>query len=482
MLPTKEAHRSRLLRFTTFNTLSILVFRMNSPIRKQQSVLLALDTESGKLIEAHALLTMDEASFRELRRASLTGLKRSRKLDNEPKLRCGICNGPVHVSAKRTEFGNRWFAHHGDVTLECPYRSARRLSAEEQLAWIYQGQQEGHEHKRLKHFIADWLEKESECLDIWRDKVRHSDLKRGEWKRPDVRGLFKDKELVFEIQLSYTFLSEVVGRDSFYRQEKVHIIWIFRKFELHREVVRDELFYNRRNLFILDADAETETIKRNKLTFKCYYQTPVLSGETVSEKWSYRYLSLDDINFPEPEYRPYYRDFNQALFQLLRLRLIRNVMKWGRAMKRNNSAETANLFLLIKAAWQTLEHHGIGDRPDDFDEYDFLNFQLPRLISIKYGRPIGYRYNTIWQVLDASLQMSSSSKRPFNILYLMAVSQYKPPLKPVHAERIKLYGKVIADSIKAGNERFIRNSSFDAAIELVFPELKEKLHNKYGIK
>lgn len=455
---------------------------MSHQKNRQQSVLLALDTSNGKLIEAHTLLAMGEAEFRELRRSSLTGLKRSRKSNSEPRLRCGICNAPVHVSAKRTEFGNRWFAHHGEITEECPYRSSRRMSAEEQLAWLYQGQQEGREHKRIKYFIADWLEKERGCLEIWRDKVRHSDLKKGEWKRPDVRGLFENRELVFEIQLSYTFLSEVIQRDNFYRQEKVHIIWIFRQFELHREVVRDELFYNRRNLFVLDSDAERKTIERNRLTLKCYYQVPVLVGDTVSEKWSYRYLSLDAIHFPEPEYRPYYRDFNQTLTHLMRLRLIRSVMKWGGAIKKQDFVEIKTTFSNMKAAWAILEHHGIGDRPNEFDEYEFLNYQLPRLISIKYGRPIGYRYNTIWQVLDASLQMSSPSKRPFNLLYIMAITQYNPPLIQNHKQRIQKHRKEIADSIKAGEMRFIRDCSFDAAIELVFPELKEKLQIPYGVK
>ena len=152
---------------------------MRTPIKAgQQSVLLALDTESGSLIEARELLTMDESALRMLRRASLEGVRRSGTSETEPRLRCGLCNGPVHVSMRRTEFGNRWFAHHGDIH-ECPYRTDRRMSAEEQLAWLYQGQQEGREHKRLKHFIADWLENDPTCSSLWRDKVRHSDLKRG---------------------------------------------------------------------------------------------------------------------------------------------------------------------------------------------------------------------------------------------------------------------------------------------------------------
>lgn len=454
---------------------------MRTPIKTgQQSVLLALDSESGSLIEARELLTMDESTLRMLRRASLEGVRRSGTSETEPRLRCGLCNGPVHVSMRRTEFGNRWFAHHGDIH-ECPYRTDRRMSAEEQLAWLYQGQQEGREHKRLKHFIADWLENDPTCSSLWRDTVRHSDLKRGEWKRPDVRAVIGRREIVFEIQLSYTFLSEVVRRDAFYRQEGAHILWIFRKFEPHREVVRDEMFYNRRNIFVLDAEAEMETVKRGHLMLRCHYQTPTLIDDAISEKWSSRYVRLDELTYPEPACRPYYRDFDQDRFRLLRLRLIRTIMSWSRARRRRDD-EAPEVFANVVAAWRVMEQVAAMEWPEFFSEYEFLSEHLPRLLSIKYGHPIGYRYKTVWEVLNAALSMSSGSPRPFNILYLMAIRQYKPVLDPVHARRIDEHRREITISINAGNERFLRDQRYDDAISVVLPELLEQLDSRYGIR
>jgi hypothetical protein len=422
---------------------------------------------------------MDEANLRELRRASLFGLKRSGTSEAIPRLRCSLCESPVHISMRHTEFGNRWFAHHGEKT-DCPYRTFRRMSANELFAWQYQGQQEGHEHKRLKHFIADWLEKESECKNIWRDKIRHSDLKTGEWKRPDVRCIFKEYELVFEIQLSYTFLSEVIRRDTFYKSEKVHIIWIFRGFELHREVVRDELFYNRRNIFVLDEESEKESIKRNRLILKCHYQTPFLNNETISEKWSYRYVSIDNLIYAESDYRPYYRDFDEAMIRLLRLRLVRNIMRWCRAKKAKDNIKLKAIYPDVKFAWQDLYNAAIGNSLEYIDESLLLEELVPRLLSIKYGKPIGYRVSTVWQVLDSILQMSSDTKRPFNILYLIAVTQYNPFFSEEHSQRIKSFRQDIIKSIKNGEDRFIRDLRYDEAIGVIFPELKNSLDNKFG--
>lgn len=440
----------------------------------QQSVLLALDTESGKLIESRALLVMDEESLRSLRRNAWT--------EGAPRLRCALCEGPVHVSMRRTEDGNRWFAHHGEVTT-CPYRTDRRMSPDELFAWQYQGQQEGAEHKHLKHFIADWVEKEPDVCpkSVWRDKIRHSDLKQGEWKRPDVRAVVDKREIVFEIQLSYTFLSEVIRRDTFYREERVHVLWIFRNFQPHREVVRDEFFHNRRNIFVLDADAEQETIKRGRLTLKCYYQTPTLTGESLSERWGNRYVHLDDLTYPMPEYRPYYRDFDEARLRLLRLSLIRSVMRWGRARK-ERADDADEDFAHVVTAWRVLESVAAREWPESFSETYFLCEQLPRLLSIKYGRSIGYKYKTVWEVLNAALSMSTKSARPYNILYLMAVKQYNPHLSAEHQHKIDKHKEDIKISIGAGEERFLRDQRYDAAIAFVLPELLPLLDSTYGVQ
>lgn len=455
---------------------------MKTPVKRgQQSVLLAVDTETGRLIEAGELLDMEEPALRRLRRASLDGLTRSGKTESEPRLQCALCDGPVHISMRRTEFGNRWFAHHGEITA-CPYRSNRRMSADQQFAWQYQGQQEGSEHRWVKHFIADWVEREpGRDGPVWRDRVRPSELKPGEWKRPDVRAVVNGRELVFEIQLSYTFLSEVIRRDTFYRQEGVHILWIFRAFQPHREVVRDEAFYNRRNVFVLDEDAEAQTVRRGRFTLKCYYQTPIMTGGTLSEKWHWRYVHLDRLNFPQPAYRPYFRDFDEARFRLLRLRLIRSIMHWSRLFKRKDEKETARAFEEAREAWRTLEDHAAVVQPESLSEDIFLSEHLPRLLSIKYGRPIGYRYKTVWEVLNVALSMSSPSPRPYNILYLMAVKEYRPGLADHHTKRIEEHRHEIAASIKAGESRFLRDQRYDDAIALVLPELLPRLDNRYGL-
>lgn len=120
--------------------------------------------------------------------------------------------------------------------------------------------------------------------------------------------------------------------------------------------------------------------------------------------------------------------------------------------------------------------------PEFFSETYFLCEQLPRLLSIKYGRPIGYNYKTVWEVLNAALSMSTKSVRPYNILYLMAVKQYRPLLSAEHKNRIDKHREEIKKSIDAGEVKFIRDQRYDDAIAVVLPELLPLLDRTYGVR
>ena len=60
-------------------------------------------------------------------------------------------------------------------------------------------------------------------------------------------------KLDFEVRLSYTFLSDVIARDDFYKREGIFSIWVFARFDRNRAAVTDEAFFNRRNLFTRPA-------------------------------------------------------------------------------------------------------------------------------------------------------------------------------------------------------------------------------------
>ena len=55
-------------------------------------------------------------------------------------------------------------------------------------------------------------------------------IKIEEWKKPDISASYKNINIVFEIQLSTTFLSVIVDREYFYKDNQTYILWVFKNF------------------------------------------------------------------------------------------------------------------------------------------------------------------------------------------------------------------------------------------------------------
>ena len=120
-----------------------------------------------------------------------------------------------------------------------------------------------------------------------------SKVLKGEWRRPDVTCRYRGLPLVFEVQLSHTFLSDVIARDDFYKREGMFIIWVFARFDRNRAVT-DEAFFNRRNLFVLDAQAREQSSERAVLTFNGYRQRPQFIDDQAHDVWEAAFVSLEE--------------------------------------------------------------------------------------------------------------------------------------------------------------------------------------------
>jgi hypothetical protein len=251
---------------------------MSQKLQPQQTVKLAIDCATGELLTAESLLMMTEVEFSELRRETLSARNARKKSDeNIVRFVCAICKNPLFLSRRNVGAKNRWFVHDGKSE-KCPWYEGNRLTPDQTKALIYRGQQEGTDHRNMKQFIGRWLGKDPLVSQVSQEQTTFSEVVKGEWRRPDVKCLYRGNPLVFEIQLSYTFLSEVIARDDFYKREGIFIIWVFAYFDLSRAAVVGEAFFNRRNLFIVDKDAVKQSNECEALTFTGHYQEPRLLG------------------------------------------------------------------------------------------------------------------------------------------------------------------------------------------------------------
>ena len=239
----------------------------------------------------------------------------------KPRLVCSHCDQMVKLLGRRTERGKIAFFAHLHDSDECDIKTTGvQMTKEEILARKYGRIQESERHMRLKNFIAETLKteesKNSGFYNVEIEKRINSKIPYLNWRRPDVIAEYKGKKIVFELQLSTTFLGVVVDRDIFYRLNNYFIIWVF-NFDDNQEYVnlsnlmcKDIYYANKRNVFILDSDAQEKSKKERRLYLKCRW---------LDEKGLFtegHLVSFEDLSFDNEHCKPYYIDADEIYYKL----------------------------------------------------------------------------------------------------------------------------------------------------------------------
>ena len=277
-----------------------------------------IDIETDKEINAKSFFAQPEGVIFKMR----TELEKAIYL-HRPKYVCKYCGQMVKISGRKSERGMaRFFSHLRDSD-DCDYKTTTGRTRREINREKFARCNEGERHKFLKAEIAKYLEKTEGVTDVRTEntvKGNHPILR---WRRPDVIANYRGQEVVFELQLSTTFVSVIAERDLFYRLNKKHIIWVSNfdeqgeHVDLTNMMVKDIYYNNRMNLFIFDLDAQRKSEELGELVLKCNWLTPdgnwqYPNGNT-SDKLGGKYIRLSDFTF-DNTYKPYYVDAEQAYY------------------------------------------------------------------------------------------------------------------------------------------------------------------------
>lgn len=277
-----------------------------------------IDIEIDKEIYAKSFFAQPEGVIFKMR----TELEKAIYL-HRPKYVCKYCGQMVKISGRKTERGlARFFSHLRDSD-DCDYKTTTGRTRREINREKFARCNEGERHKFLKAEIAKYLEKTEGVTDVRTEntvKGNHPILR---WRRPDVIANYRGQEVVFELQLSTTFVSVIAERDMFYRLNKKHIIWVSNfdeqgeHVDLTNMMVKDIYYNNRMNLFIFDLDAQRKSEELGELVLKCNWLTPdgkwqYPSGNT-SDKLGGRLVRLSELTF-DSTYKPYYVDAERAYY------------------------------------------------------------------------------------------------------------------------------------------------------------------------
>lgn len=278
-----------------------------------------IDTDTGLEISARDFFAQPENAIFKVR----TELQKSIYL-KKPKLVCKYCRQAVKISGRKIERGKASFFSHFKDSDECDYKTTTERTRRDINREKYARCNEGERHKRLKNKIAELLEMTPGVSDVKVEKNVIGNHPILNWKRPDILTSFRGQEIVFELQLSTTFVSVIAERDLFYRLNEKFIIWIFNFDEqdehvnLDNMMAKDIYYNNKMNVFIFDREAQKESEERGELILKCNWLKADGSWEYLNENSSNGlggiFVCLSDLQY-DSTYKPYYFDAEQRYIE-----------------------------------------------------------------------------------------------------------------------------------------------------------------------
>jgi competence CoiA-like predicted nuclease len=381
-------------------------------MRTVKEILNLLD---GKFIQADEFFNRPEEEVFLDRRALEEAAQR-----HEKTLVCAICHQALKIRGDKTGSVSIHFAHLYDSG-DCPIKTGRKYTKEEIERMKYNGVKESLIHIKLKNAIAGIIRRDERFSDIKVDETFKSQGLSKEWKRPDVSAVFSGEKVVFEVQLSTTFLSVIVQRETFYRENSTYIMWLFNEFntdaETQKFTEKDIIYSNNNNAFVINDETITLSEDSGKFMLFCYYRKPsITESGNVSYRWEKDLISYDGIKFDAEARKVYFYD--------------------SRAEKKKLQQELSAKFNEgFESFWLSRHQLSYEDRRDKLADYadrfsrkgikfspydDKLHKILDALYTLKYRRMIGYDFKNYISLANTILEY----RKEYGELFLLALKHF----------------------------------------------------------
>ncbi|WP_286437656.1 DUF6035 family protein [Bacteroides acidifaciens] len=238
---------------------------------------------------------------------------------------CGHCKRPIYISGRLNPCNRQKKLHfqhfHYDDGEECPFHDGKYYTQDEIRRMIFNGRQESPEHRKLKQIIKDSFIPRVGNQHVFEEPtLRGND---GGWRRPDIYVELPDKNVVFEVQLTYIFLSVITERNIVHRNNGRFVMWVFKDFgdgkgltlDTERLSKLDIFAANNFNAFVLDDDAIEETYLTGNLHLTVYYHDYYNVIGRTNAKLGKALVSFDELAFDEERKLVYYFDSESKLLE-----------------------------------------------------------------------------------------------------------------------------------------------------------------------
>ncbi len=192
----------------------------------------------------------------------------------------------------------------------------------------YNGLKESWEHIRAKEMLFAYLQKEPRLVTSEHEKTIRDQATPRNYRKPDVRGIFEDKDIAFEIQVSPELLDVIVARKQFYCENSMFLMWVFLHFSTDKNFLqffhKDILYSNNHNVFAFDEAAQARSLAMDRLVLHCFYHVPEVSSGELSYEWKDEFVTLDDLTFVNGRWDTFYYD-TEGVAQTMREELAAQV-------------------------------------------------------------------------------------------------------------------------------------------------------------
>lgn len=395
----------------TFGNVTVPPLAFAASVRKPE-IKEVLDLETGEFLNS--------ATFISSHRYQNLIAERNRILERiqsaDPRYACSMCQVAVYLCATSRK---KFFFRHRVEDGSCPAQTRSPLSYDEICARKYHGLRESKPHQRLKLLIQDSLTADPSFSDVAVEKTWRAAEPAQSYRRPDVQGVSGGRKFAFEVQLSTTFLSVVVGRKIFYRDEGALLIWVLGSFhqDYRRLTTDDLLFSNNSNVFVTDEETLSLSKAAGAFHLRCFYRVPIRRGSEILDEWREELVKFADLSQDQETQQIYYFDYATAerdlQTEIIRERLERASREAAR--KAQELEDGRQSFLAFwRAKGRYFEHTRDALRrwaeartflvargldvpvyPDSDAEFRAM---LNALLSVEDGEPVGWEFKRLVEV------------------------------------------------------------------------------------
>ena len=440
---------------------------------KQITIETVFDTETSEELSTESIINRSEDGSRELRALLAETYARNTNLarENKPLLpsryRCPDCGGNLRLNSL---LGEKFYFTHAYKNMDCPSFERGRPSEEQVRARQYNGRKEGHDHKEIKGILCQSLKCAENFVGIDEEKYLWNES-RTRWRKPDIAFSFQDGEQVskkvFEIQVSYTFVTVIYERKIFYGDNNIPLLWIFKDVDFNSlNITRDDALYsNNCNIFTVNNRTLELSREQKCPMLECHFMVPTIKNGILSYDKGTIEVSLFDLKYDRKLGIQYAFDFKTEKLRTIRNHLIECVDKKYEDMRDLDHVSINNALKLMNS--------DIGGL--DNSERRLFILTVQNILSALEDKCIGTNLKNMAETLNYVTASHAYSFYPFAAA-LNHTKRDTGVRKNIKKDTFRERVNGLYDAIQRKDKELCLPQHLTQNLALIFPELKTHLN------